>query len=43
MAGVAGGGAVAVTADTLVDVVRLRLLVSRRGMAIDTGEAGVVR
>ena len=41
--GVAGGGAVAVTADPLVDAVRLRLLVRRLRMAIDAAKAGVVR
>ena len=43
MTGVAGGGAVAVTADTLVNVVRLSLLVSRGRMAIDASETRVVR
>jgi len=42
VAGVAGCGTVAVTAVTLVDVVRLGLLVRRRCVAIDAGKGGVV-
>ena len=43
VARVAGGGAVAVTPYALVGVVGLRLLVRCRRMAVDAGEARVVR
>ena len=43
VAGVAGGWAVTVTADTLVSVVRLGLLVRCCRVAIDAGKAGVIR
>src|SRR5690349_6182156 len=43
VAGVAGGGAVTITANSLMDTVRLSLLVRRRCVAVDAGEAGVVR
>lgn len=43
MAGVAGGGPVAVSPDTVVDVIRLRLLVRRLRVAVDARKARVVR
>lgn len=42
MAAIARGGAIAVAADALVNVIRLRLLVRRGGVAVDACEAGVV-
>lgn len=43
MAAIAGGGTVTITADALVNVVRLGLLMGRRGVAIDAGKTRVVR
>ena len=39
---VADGGAVAITVDTVVSIVGLRLLVGGLGVAVDASEAGVV-